>query len=268
MNQSIFLFSAGWRSGSTLLQRLISSSNEALIWGESGGALNNFADAGIRYEQMLGNGGKRFKYGYGGNGEKEYVAFQTSRDKKNHQWCACMNPPWDHIEYAYKNFFNNLYGEPTSDLGYKRWGVKEVLSGIETARFFRRIFPDSKFIFLVRNPFDTILSIKRHDWMDYDLHPFPLLRCANHWKILACEFKQADFGLLIRYEDLVNDPSTIDRIRHYLNIEDISYDFISRSRVDWESINNTPLNSIESIFIKTYLRKELALYNYKDPKRA
>ena len=33
-NRPVFVLAAGWRSGSTLLQRLVMSSGETLVWGE------------------------------------------------------------------------------------------------------------------------------------------------------------------------------------------------------------------------------------------
>ena len=37
IEKPVFILSSSWRSGSTFLQRLITHSNEILIWGEAGG---------------------------------------------------------------------------------------------------------------------------------------------------------------------------------------------------------------------------------------
>ena len=79
MNDSyspIFIFTTGWRTGSTLLQRLITSSGETLIWGESGGALNDFQQAYHAYTQMNGDGATLYNRGFGGNGEEQYNSFR------------------------------------------------------------------------------------------------------------------------------------------------------------------------------------------------
>ncbi|WP_305908373.1 sulfotransferase [Methylomarinum sp. Ch1-1] len=266
-NSPIFIFSAGWRSGSTLLQRLISSSGKVLIWGEAGGALDCFSDSFDRYGQMLGDGNQRFKHGFGGNGAKEFSRFIEAGDKRNHHWSACMNPPAEHIASTYKNFLDHLYGQPAFDLGYSSWGVKEVRSGIETAYFLKNIYPDAKFIFLVRNPFDVILSIKKRNWMDYVDHPAPLLFYLKHWKKLANEFRTATLGLPIKYEDLVNDPTTINKLSDYLQLSDIPHDFIQESHADWESNTQVELSLIEKTVLSYMLKTELKTYHYQCPSK-
>src|SRR4030042_4385095 len=152
MNKPIFIFSAGLRSGSTLLQRMITASGEALIWGESGGALQCFADAARRYEQMLGAGDIHCAYGFGGHGAGEFKRFVESGKEGVHKWIACMNPPEHEITNAFRRMFELLYADTALKLGYKRWGVKEVVAGVDTAQFLRMLYPEAKFLFLVRNP--------------------------------------------------------------------------------------------------------------------
>jgi len=263
MSAPIFIFSAGWRSGSTLLQRLISASNEVLIWGEAGGALDYFTESFSCYEQMLGDGNQRFKHGFGGNGAVEFAKFKSELDQKNHFWSACMNPPIEQVTDNFRGFLEKMYGQPAIKLGYPSWGVKEVRSGIDTALFLKRIFPDAKFLFLVRNPFDVITSIKKRNWMDHIDHPLPIIFYAQHWKKLANEFKQTDFGLLIKYEDLICDQFEIQKLRDYLNLTDIPDNFIKESHADWKVNNKSELSFFEKKTLTYILKKELILYNYK-----
>ena len=48
----VFLFSAGWRSGSTLLQRLITHGGEVMMWGEPFGALDALT-RGVIQEELI-----------------------------------------------------------------------------------------------------------------------------------------------------------------------------------------------------------------------
>ena len=109
MKGPIFIFSAGWRSGSTLLQRMVTASGKALIWGEAGGALNRFADALECYRQMLGPGDKRYKYGYGGWGERQYERLKKSREDITNKWIASLNPPENIFLESFRYFFESLY---------------------------------------------------------------------------------------------------------------------------------------------------------------
>ncbi len=262
LDKPIFIFSAGWRSGSTLLQRMITATGEALIWGEAGGALDNFADAQDRYAQMLGPGGQRFKHGFGGNGEEQYQQLLLTGRENVHKWVACLNPPQETLFNAFHKFFEITYAEPATELGYPNWGIKEVQSGIETARFIKRLFPDAKFIFLIRNPINCLTSIKRRNWMGHHGNADPLIYYANHWRQLAGEFREAEFGHRVSYEDLLSSPNTMDALARYLEIS-LPGDFAAKSRVDWQAENKQALTFFERRRILKIVGDEMGRYDYR-----
>jgi len=245
-----------------LLQRTIIASGKALIWGESGGALHCVADAVKRYEQMLGPGKIRYEYGFGGNGAEEFKQFEESGKEGVHKWIACMNPHEEIIVAAFKKLFENIYAEPALKLGYARWGVKEVVAGIDTALLLKRLYPEAKFIFLVRNPYACLLSIKRRNWMDQKGEKDPLGFYANHWKTLATQFRKAGFGFYIRYEDLILKHDTLQSLMSYLEVENIQEDFILRSRVDWAAENEDDLSWLEKLRVSNLLGDETAAHGY------
>ncbi len=262
MSQPIFIFAAGWRSGSTLLQRMLMSSGKALIWGESGGALKCFAEAARRYEQMLGPGNIRYEYGFGGNGDEEFKQFEKSGKNGVHTWIACINPPEQIIKDALRKTLEDIYAETARRMGYQRWGVKEVVAGTDTARLLMELYPKAKFVFLVRNPFACILSIKRRDWMDQKGMRDPLTYYANHWKKLASGFRTAGFGYYVRYEDLVEKQEIRQVLMNYVELTDLPEDFISRSRADWEAQNMDKLTRMERLKIHRLLSDEMAYHGY------
>ncbi len=262
MNRPIFIFSAGWRSGSTLLQRMITASGEALIWGEAGGALDNFADALDRYEQMLGPGGQRYRHGFGGNGEEQYQQLRISGKENVHKWVACLNPPGETFFDAHRDFFKTAYAAPAGELGYPNWGVKEVQSGIEAARFMKRLYPEAKFIFLVRNPIDCLTSIKRRNWMGHHGDADPVAYYATHWQKLAGQFLEAEFGFRVRYEDLLSSPRIMDDLVNYLGIS-LPADFAAKSRIDWKAENDSALTFFERWRISRIVGEEMERYGYR-----
>lgn len=262
MKDPIFIFSAGWRSGSTLLQRMITASGEVLMWGEAGGALDNFADALVRYEQMLGPGGKRYKYGFGGNGEDQYHQLKAAGHESVHKWVACLNPPLDHFIAGFRALFDATYAKPAAELGYASWGVKEVQSGIDTARFLRQVYPEARFVFLVRNPVDCLTSIKRRDWMGHQGDHEPVTFYAGHWQRLAAEFRGAEFGYRIRYEDLLSSPEAAAGLAKYLDVP-LPLDFAQKSRVDWEAHHQHALSYWERRRMLKVAGGEMEQYGYR-----
>ena len=261
MDAPVFVFSAGWRSGSTLVQRLLCSSKEIMVWGESGGALNDFADAFIRYQQMLGPGGQRFKHGYGGNGSGQFRAF-INNSSDGGEWIACMNPDVGHIQQAIKGTVDTIYADPAVANGYSRWGVKEVLADAQTAEFLKLLYPNARFVFLVRHPFDCVGSIKQRKWMDLPPGHDPINFFGTIWRNLANDFRACEFGLKIRYEDLIRDPAVIQQILDYTGVENIADDFVSRSKVNWKPMDDSSLGFFEKRRLKRIVSDEMRQWKY------
>jgi hypothetical protein len=261
MNCPIFLFSAGWRSGSTLLQRMLTATEAVLIWGEAGGALDNFSDAMERYAQMLGHGNKMFRHGPGGHGDDQFQEFRQSGKDGVHKWVACLNPPMTVFEEAMRALFERVYELPARELGYANWGIKEVQSGLETARFLHRLYPEAKFVFLVRNPVDCLISIKRRNWLGHHGNAEPLAYYTRHWARLAGEFRQAEFGFRVRYEDLLNSRQVFDDLAAYLDLT-LPADFAGKSRVDWQAENQQALGAVERMKIRWLANDEMRHYGY------
>lgn len=262
LHKPVFVFSAGWRSGSTMIQRLIASSYEIMMWGEAGGALDSFEDALVRYEQMLGAGGKRFRHGFGGNGADQYEAFIKAGKEGENKWIACMNPGLEHIKQSLRELLYAIYARPAMEDGYGRWGVKEVQSGLGAAVFLRELFPEAKFVFLVRNPYDAMLSIKRRNWMDMAGERDPLGFYMHHWSRLALEFKQVDFGFHVKYEDIISNAGVVDEMVRYLELENIDNSFTARSRADWKASNAQQLSLYERMRIRKACGEAISRYGY------
>lgn len=203
--QPVFIFSAGWRSGSTLLQRLIVSSGKILVWGEpfgdrlpvprlaeSLGVVVN-EDSHIRlHERLLASG-----------------LFKCDTGLAN-EWIANLNPGASQLALSQLAFLETLFAAPAQQKGYTRWGCKFVRLSGQHARYLKWLYPNCKVIFLVRHPYKAWLSYKGKGWYSV----FPTHRVVHPWSFfsfwegLASSF-QAFEGekLVVRYEDLI-DPGT------------------------------------------------------------
>lgn len=262
--QPVFVFSSSWRSGSTLLQRFITASGEVLVWGETGGALNAIAEAVAGWEQITADSSRRFPGGIGGKGESAYGKFvASSKSEHASQWIANLSPPYADILAGVYRLFDTLYGQRALSLGYPRYGIKETRCDLTTARQLRALFPDARFLFLVRNPLDVILSIKRRNWMGRPASHATLKYYADHWRSRSMQFRQADFGLALRYEDFVADPALQGRVLDYLDIESRPpADFIRTSQVDWRASNQSPLDVWERARLRYWLGDEMKQWGY------
>lgn len=210
----IFIFGAGWRCGSTWVQRLVMSSGKALIWGEP------FDRSGIVQTMS----GQLLPFGEGWPPD-EWFARDAAPITLADQWVANLYPPLPMMIEAHRTFFRHLLEVPAREHGIARWGLKEVRLTTAHARYLRLLFPGAKFVFLIRNPFHAYGSYRGAALPWFERWPDRLTVTARQfgrvWTRLTEDFLEnhaALGGLLLRYEDLVSDPGTVERLSAYLDL--------------------------------------------------
>lgn len=210
----IFLMSAGWRSGSTLLQRLIMSDSRVLIWGEP------YDECGMI--QALAESMKAFRADWP---PAEYYYDGTPPADLTGNWIANLFPSLEDLRKGHRAFFDAMFSGPAKRGGAARWGIKEVRLGSEHAFYLRWLYPKAKFLFLYRNPLDAYRSYSQYGRSWYDTFPdkpvFTPTAFGTHWRQLMEGFlrdaKKLD-ALVIRYEDLVAGRASMDELESYLDI--------------------------------------------------
>lgn len=212
--QPIFILSAGWRSGSTLLQRIVCSNpdHRTLVWGEPydlSGIVQHMTATLLPIDDDWPPDGY-------------FVDHHDMADLKN-QWIANLYPPLDRLHECHRSFFRDLFIAPAEERGFGQWGIKEVRFGLAEARYLRWLFPKARFLFICRDPECAYASyaVRKRLWYA-DWPRQPMLTASHfgrHWRRLAGEFLNHDFGedaLLIRYEDLVSGAFDLERLDQFL----------------------------------------------------
>lgn len=226
--EPIFLFSTGWRSGSTLLQRLIMSDKRVMIWGEPYKHCNHVHD------QMTSLRAIHKNYP-----QDEWFLRSDGMDKTKlaDRFVANLYPKVEYLQMASRCFFEGLLEQPAIDNGYTMWGLKEVRLGVDAAIYLRWLFPNAKFVFLYRNPYDAYLSLKTHrmTWSLYETWPYHPVRSPRAygklWTKLISGFVDEGHkvnGLLIKYEDLCSGAYPVEAIANHLGIS-LSGEVLKRS---------------------------------------
>ncbi|MEX1026426.1 MAG: tetratricopeptide repeat protein [Candidatus Paceibacterota bacterium] len=211
----ILLMAAGYRTGSTLLQRMLSS--ECLMWGEPyghGGLLDSLPDVFRRIRDFW----------------PEDSFFYEGQDAKARAstFIANLYPSPQVLLDSYVGFFENLFARPAKDAGIDRWGIKTVRCSADHAYFLRWLFPQSKLIFLVRNPYHAFRSydaIRRergviwfNRWPD---RPLDAREFGRHWRQLTASFyeKHDELGArLLCYEDLIGGRCDLEELENFLGV--------------------------------------------------
>jgi hypothetical protein len=206
----VFVLAAGWRSGSTLLQRLLFP--ECFVWGEPLGHALPVAGLSEPLRAITPHWPQpHFFY----QGEPP--------DRLAERFVANLYPSMADWVRAQQAWFREWLERPALAAGSPRWGLKEVRLTIDDARYLHWLFPRAKFLFLHRNPFDAWRSfVARRNlgwkwfyrWPD---QPLTVELYGRLWREQVSGFVAGHDdvgGLLVRYDDLV--AGRLDPIQDYL----------------------------------------------------
>jgi hypothetical protein len=142
------------RSGTTLLQRVLNSYDDVLVWGEHAGVLRPLADAyftGLATPNL-------FKHAR----PLAEVLRDSAAASSWQAWMTWLGP--DEWPVAFRRMAEVLFvpdGLPTKRV----WGFKEIRYGADagdrTLEFLHALWPDALFAFVVRDPMNTFASHRR-----------------------------------------------------------------------------------------------------------
>ncbi|HEU4426201.1 MAG TPA: sulfotransferase, partial [Pilimelia sp.] len=188
----------GHRCGSTLIQRLLSSHPDVMIWGEQEGQLGPLLRLGAHLRECSDGLGKRARDKFAEGGYQTFM--------------ANLLPGTGDVDDALRAFVRRLFAEPALARGRQVWGFKEVRYDRSEAEELHRLFPGLAIVFVIRNPRDILRSIDHWQQLGgWDLSAFAE-DAISHWRRVADSFLSADpVGLPVltfRYEDLVIDTAT------------------------------------------------------------
>lgn len=208
----VFILAAGWRSGSTLLQRMCME--EYFMWGEpygTSGTIPAMCDAFAR--SIAADSGEKMIYK--GGESPEFI------DK----FIANLSPDFKTLVDAHRAFFKAMFARQ------EKWGLKEVRLDANHATYLRYLFPKAKIVFLYRNPYDCWRSV--YKWLHvtdegaanklYDCFPGAEITEQNfgkHWAFLTKGFLEKAKELnacVISYEDLC--AGKWERLEKYLGFK-------------------------------------------------
>jgi hypothetical protein len=191
----IFIMASGARCGSTLLQRLLNSHEQVLIWGEQCGFLSSFI---LAIEELL-------------DWKKRYEHHRQIYLTEGHNvFSSNLLPLEDEIVLAAQIFVQSLFAVPALNMEKSRWGFKEVKYDATVAMFLHNMFPNARVVHLTRHIIDCFISLKH-----WENEPGTWTRQSTECELQTWQRINESFLaiadplpwlLTMRYEDLVNEP--------------------------------------------------------------
>ncbi len=207
----MFLLAGAWRSGSTLLQRMLM--RECLVWGEPFGR-GMPVDLMARQLRIF---------------TEQWPADEMFVDRRRpapgnlgREWVANLFPPLAALLQAHVGYFQSLIAEPARQLGFTRWGFKEVRLGVEHGLYLKWVFPRAKLLFLYRDPYACYRSFKalKLTYRRWPEEPVDSPESFGKlWTTLVSGYLdqgQDAGGMLINYEDLCRPDFDAEPVNAYL----------------------------------------------------
>ncbi len=117
--------------------------------------------------------------------------------------------------------FHSLMGDISFD---KQYIVEKTVGNSEYAMFLKQLFPDAKFIHLVRNPYANLVSLRRYSSRRLGHYPpiYPAIDGLEYTYYMLHKNEQLlgqDYYVL-KYEDLVENPEgTMKKIAAFLRVD-------------------------------------------------
>src|SRR5271168_79685 len=213
----IFLLATGWRTGSTLLQRILVTDPRLLLWGEPVGEMTLFTEMAQMVARMRGFPEL----------EKQFIGNQNSSSSMPTSWIGTLFPPPEDFRMALRMLVDRWLAEPVRRRGFARWGFKEVRLGATEAILLRWLYPRAKFVFLTRHPHDSYRSMADANWHHVyyrrpDVRVDSAFGFASHWNRLAVSWSHLPAGFpsfQIKYEDLVQGKVDFRKLESWLGIQ-------------------------------------------------
>ena len=200
-----------------MLQRLVMSDPDILVWGEPYDRLAFVQRMADTLRALDGEWPP----------ERYFIDEREAAGRTRHtdEWIANLYPPVESLRAAHRGFFETLFRRPATERGYARWGLKEVRLSADHARYLRWLFPDARFLFLVRHPFAAYRSYRIfRPW--YDLWPetpvFTPGAFGRLWADLAGSFVRDAEALgarVVRFEDLTAGKVDLAELSLYTGLE-------------------------------------------------
>jgi hypothetical protein len=194
----VVITASGQRCGSTLVQRLVTSHPDILVWGEHNGALSPILAGAADLVAWSANQGRAARAEVDARGLDAFIANLT--------------PEPEDVRRALRTLLLELFHRPAVALGRARWGLKEVRYGWWECRRLADLFPDASFIHITRDPRDVLRSLAWWEITQPDWRREWTVAALGRWARSNRSFLEHEAEgpeiLRLRLEDVVADPGT------------------------------------------------------------
>ena len=188
------------------------------------------------------------------------------------RWIANLAPRMDFVRDAHREFFRCWLSKSASEtFSVGRWGMKEVRLTIDHARYLKWLFPNAKFVFIYRSPFDAFRSWKGNRWRSVwpGYYRNSAIAFARHWRLLVAGFLEGCEelgGVLIKFEDLASGRIDLDCLSAQTGIADLDASVLEkkvRTPEGKETTRRSRLSHLDRLLIRRVCGELLDRLGYR-----
>jgi len=216
----VFVIAPTARNGITLIQRLLNSSGQIIVYGENLHLIHSLPSMAITAVESHRQAASEFD-----NARKQFLAGQTEG------WTSNLWPDTARFANALCEAFYNaavVYEQCSREYGYGRWGLKNPLKDPYIIPRMLTLLPNCRFVFMHRHLFDVVRSAKARRFItnQQQLIEYAQLYQANMNAVLNTPRPQT---MIIRHADLVADPEPVlSRLEAFVGVSGIDRSVMDR----------------------------------------
>lgn len=220
LEMPVFIWAPTGRCGTGLLQRLVSSSKEVLVFGEDRFFVHDLPRWMLVIDQA---------------GPSMHAAAQALASGDVSRWCPDALPSADaYGRTLLRSFFDLVvtYAEGARSLGYARWGTKLPTFAPGPIQHLRRMLPRARHVFIYRHIEAVLRSYKARKWIhsraDVD-------RVCQEWVQAMVEAAQQPDLTIVCYEQLIANPDVESlRLKERLELSYVDETVFSHKVNTWK----------------------------------
>jgi len=216
----LFVLGPTTRNGITLIQRLLNSTRQIIVYGENAALVHHMTTLAFKaidnHQQF--------------NAEATEVRRQFLSGQVE-GWTSNLWPDTGAFANALcEGFYKAImvYEQCSREYGYARWGVKNPLANPYTIPGLLFLLPHTRFVFIHRHLFDAAKSAKARKFIntEQELIQFAALYQRNMHAVLNTPREQT---LIIKHEDLVAEPEPVlSRLERFAGVQGIDRSVMDR----------------------------------------
>jgi hypothetical protein len=243
----LFIASPVQRSGTTLLQRLLCSSPDAIIFGESLANDLNTLFAMLHNKALMLAG-------------KPEGQLQRVLDGDVNDWIPDLLPEASWVTEAFEQaIFQYLdrYQQLATQHGRKYWGCKQPAWPVPMLRHLLQTMPNSKVLYITRDLADCVRSAKLIGYCEESIGIRQFAQAwLQHQQMVNSQLDKSRL-LSIRYETLCATPGPVlEKIEAFTGVQQINPDVLQHRINNYDRSHETPpgLTEEEEQIIKPYIQ--------------